>query len=142
MHACVVVDGNNMVVGLRGRLIDALEGVGFDGAEVLTSDIHTVNGIGATRSGYYPVGERMEWGRVVDYVVEAAEEAVSNLRPAGVHIYRTVVPGRNVLGEGGLDAIRRILETGFRLFKRAGIIIGVACLIASVAVPTLLRALA
>ena len=56
VYACVLVDGNNMVTGLRERLIEALEGVGFDGAEVMTSDIHTVNGIGSTRAGYSPVG--------------------------------------------------------------------------------------
>jgi putative membrane protein len=141
LYARVVLDGNNMVTGLRGRLIDALAGWGFAGAEVLTSDIHTVNGIGATRMGYFPLGERMEWDRIVDYVVEAAKEAVSNLRPAGVYVYRTVVPGLNVLGDKGLDTLRRILERGFRLFIRAGTIIGIACLIVTIAVPNILRAL-
>ena len=134
VYGRVVVDGNNMVTGLRERLIGALEGVGFDGAEVMTSDIHTVNGIGATREGYSPVGARMEWGSIVEYIVDAAEEAASNLRPAGVLSYRTVVPGLTVLGEGGLDTIQRILESGFSLFMRAGFFIGVACFLTSVAI--------
>jgi predicted neutral ceramidase superfamily lipid hydrolase len=134
VYARVVVDGNNMVTRLRERLIGALEGIGFDGAEVMTSDIHTVNGIGATREGYYPVGERMEWGRIVEYVMEAAEEAASNLQPAGLLAYRTVVPGLTVLGEGGLDILQRILESGFSLFMRAGFFIGVACFLVSVAI--------
>jgi predicted neutral ceramidase superfamily lipid hydrolase len=134
LYARVVVDGNNMVTGLRERLIGALEGVGFDGAEVMTSDIHTVNGIGATREGYSPVGARMEWSCIIMYVVDAAEEAASNLQTAGLLSYMTVVPGLTVLGEGGLDTIRRILESGFTLFMRAGLLIGVACLLASVAI--------
>ncbi len=134
VYARVVVDGNNMVTGLRERLIGAVEAVGFDGAEVMTSDIHTVNGIGATREGYSPVGARMEWGRIVEYIVEAAEEAASNLQPAGVVAYRTVVLGLMVLGEGGLDTLRRIMESGFSLFVRAGLFIGVACFLTSVAI--------
>ncbi len=140
VYARVVVDGNNMVPGLRERLIGALEGLGFEGAEVMTSDIHTVNGIGATRAGYSPVGERMEWGRIVEYVVDAAEEAASNLQPAGVLAYRTVIPGLTVLGEGGLDTLRRVLESGFSLFVRAGLFIGVACLLTSVAIAYLFGA--
>ena len=140
VYARVVVDGNNMVPGLRERLIGALEGLGFEGAEVMTSDIHTVNGIGATRAGYSPVGERMEWGRIVEYVVDAAEEAAFNLQPAGVLAYRTVVPGLTVLGEGGLDTLRRVLESGFSLFVRAGLVIGVACLFTSVAIAYLFGA--
>ena len=134
IYARVVVDGNNMVTGLRERLIWALKAVGFDGAEVMTSDIHTVNGIGATRTGYSPIGERMEWGRIVEYILETAEEAASNLQPARVLAYRTVVPGLTVLGEGGLDTLRRILASGFRLFMRAGLFIGVACFLVSMAV--------
>ncbi len=134
VYARVVVDGNNMVTGLRARLIGALEAVGFDGAEVMTSDIHTVNGLGATRVGYSPVGERMVWGRIVEYIVEAAAEAASNLQPAGVIAYRTVVPGLTVLGKEGLDTLRRIMESGFSLFVRAGLFIGVACFLTSVAI--------
>jgi putative membrane protein len=140
VYARVVVDGNNMVPGLREKLIGALEGLGFEGAEVMTSDIHTVNGIGATRAGYSPVGERMEWSRIVEYIVDAAEEAASNLQPAGVLAYRTVVPGLTVLGEGGLDALRRVLESGFSLFIRAGLFIGVACFLTSVAIAYLFGA--
>ena len=108
--------------------------MGFDGAEVMTSGIHSVNGIGATREGYSSVVERMEWGRIVEYIVEAADEAASNLQPAGVIAYRTVVPGLTVLGEGGLDTLRRILESRFSLFVRVGLFIGVACFLTSVAI--------
>jgi hypothetical protein len=39
-----------------------------------------------------------------------------------------------VLGEGGLDTLRRIMESGFSLFVRAGLFIGVACFLTSVAI--------
>jgi putative membrane protein len=138
LFAHVVVDGNNMVTGLRERLVGALKDVGFDGVEVMTSDIHTVNGIGSTQEGYFPIGERMEWGRLVEYIVETAEEAALNLQSAGVLAFRTVVPKLTVLGEGGLDTLQRILESGFSLFVRAGLLIFLTCLFASVAIGYLL----
>jgi predicted neutral ceramidase superfamily lipid hydrolase len=138
LFARVVVDGNNMVTGLRERLVGALKDVGFNGVEVMTSDIHTVNGIGSTQEGYFPIGERMEWGRLVKYTVETAEEAALNLQFAGVLAFRTVVPKLTVLGEGGLDTLQRILESGFSLFVRAGLLIFLACLFTSVAIGYLL----
>ena len=76
----------------------------------------------------------MEWDRIVEYIVDAAEEADSNLQPAGLLSYRTVVPGLTVLGEGGLGTLRRTLESGFSLFVRAGFFIGVACFLTSVTI--------
>jgi hypothetical protein len=45
-----------------------------------------------------------------------------------------VVPGLTVLGEGGVDILRQILESGFSLFVRAGLFIGIACFLTSVAI--------
>jgi predicted neutral ceramidase superfamily lipid hydrolase len=116
------------------RLLPLFRAFILSWAEVMASDIHTVNGIGATREGYSPVGARMEWGRIVEYIVEAAEEDASNLQLAGVVAYRKVVPELMVLGEGGLDTLRRIMESGFSLFVRAALFIGVACFLTSVAI--------
>jgi len=51
-----------------------------------------------------------------------------------------VVPGLTVLGDGGLDILRRVLESGFSLFVRAGLFIGVACFLTSVAIAYLFGA--
>lgn len=83
----------------------------------------------------------MEWGRIVEYIVEVAEEAASNLHPTGVLAYRNVVPGLTVLGEGGLDTLRRIPESGFNLSAGAGLFIGVVCFFISVIITYLFGAL-
>ncbi len=43
--AYVVIDGNNMVSGLREKILAALTSVGFDESEVFTTDTHAVSAI-------------------------------------------------------------------------------------------------
>jgi putative membrane protein len=121
--AYIVVDGNNMVTGLRERIIGAVKNRGMDGVEVLTSDTHLVNGIGATTSGYFPIGARTEGERVIGYAVEAVEKASSRLKEGRARQSHTVIRGLTVLGSGGLDTLSQVLESGFGLLRRAGLTI-------------------
>ena len=134
----VVVDGNNMLSGLRERIIDALRSRGFDEAEVLTSDTHLVNAIGATSRGYYPIGERIDEEKFIGYVVEAAEAAISRLGRCSASHTRTVVPGLTVLGEAGLELLDNVLESAFDLFKRTALAVTPASLLLAAAVVFLL----
>ena len=43
--AYVVIDGNNMISGLREKILAALTSVGFDESEVFTTDTHAVSAI-------------------------------------------------------------------------------------------------
>ena len=117
----VVVDGNNMVSGLRERIVGAVMGLGVDEAEVMTSDTHLVNAMGATEKGYYPIGERTDPEEVLGRVVGAVERAGASGGRCRVLRCRVVVEGLTVLGSGGLNALKHVLESGFDLFRRAGI---------------------
>lgn len=117
----VVVDGNNMVSGLSERIVGAVMDLGVNEAEVMTSDTHLVNAIGATEKGYYPIGERTDPEGVLDHVVGAVERAGASGGRCRVLRCRVVVEGLTVLGAGGLNALRHVLESGFDLFRRAGI---------------------
>ena len=75
--AYVLVDGNNMEPGLRGKILDALD---VDEAEVLTTDTHIVNTVEAENQ----VGDAIDWERLIDVVEEATEEAVADLAPGEV----------------------------------------------------------
>lgn len=119
----VVLDGNNMRSGLRERIIAALKSRGVDSAEVLTSDTHLVNAIGATTRGYYPIGERTDEQKLIGYVVDAVEGALSNLEVCRASFTRTVVPGLTVLGEAGLNLLSNVLESAFGLFKRTAAVV-------------------
>jgi putative membrane protein len=118
----VVVDGNNMVSGLRERIVGAVRGLGVDEVEVMTSDTHLVNAIGATEKGYFPIGERTDPEGVLDHVVGVVERAGVSDGRCRVLRCRGVVEGLTVLGAVGLNALRHVLESGFDLFRRAGIV--------------------
>jgi putative membrane protein len=118
--AYVVIDGNNMAPGLRDGIVEAVKARGVDEAEVLTSDTHLVNGIGATNSGYFPIGVKTEGGKIVVYSTEAIENALKKLRGSRARHSYTTIPGLTVLGSAGLEALSHVLESGFELFRRAG----------------------
>jgi putative membrane protein len=119
----VVLDGNNLVSGLRERMIDAISHLGVDDVEILTTDTHVVNAIGASERGYHPIGERMDREKLIGYVVEAARASISNIRRGYASYHRTYLSGIRVLGEGGLELLSSILDSGFSLFKRWSLVL-------------------
>ena len=81
------------------------------------------------RADRYPPFNGLFGGRISD-----------SLRNHDVSTF-SVVPVPLVLGEGRLDALQRILASGFSRFRRAGLFIGLACLFTSIAIGYLLGAL-
>jgi putative membrane protein len=73
--AYVLVDGNNMEPGLRGRIVEAVDGV--DEVEVMTTDTHIVNTVEAENQ----VGEAIDQGRLVELIERLVEEALEDLEP-------------------------------------------------------------
>jgi putative membrane protein len=136
--AYIVVDGNNMLIGLREKIIEAVRARDVDEVEVMTSDTHLVNAIGATNRGYFPIGEKTDEQKFIDYTVEAVEKAVSRLQSCNAHHARTVIHGVTVLGSRGLNALSQALESGFALFKKAGSIIALIAFLQAVAIIYLL----
>lgn len=118
--AYVVIDGNNMAPGLRDGIVKAVKARGVDEAEVLTSDTHLVNGIGATNSGYFPIGVKTEGGKILGYAIDAVENALKKLSGSRARHSHTTIAGLTVLGSAGLEALSHVLESGFELFRRAG----------------------
>lgn len=75
--AYIVFDSNNMVEGLRERIVGRLKKEDLaEEAEILTSDTHTVN---ATMGGYNPVGMRLPPDAVEEMAVELCREAAGNM---------------------------------------------------------------
>lgn len=74
----LLYDGNNMVPGLRERLLEAVADL-VDEAEVLTSDNHIVNN---TLPGFNPVGWRMSHDDLATATRAAVEGALARLAPA------------------------------------------------------------
>ncbi len=75
--ALVLFDGNNMVPGLRDRILERLKPL-VDDAEVLTTDNHSVN---VTMGGFNPVGLKYDQGALVDLTEAVVTEALASLEP-------------------------------------------------------------
>jgi len=73
--AYVLIDGNNMEPGLRGRILDTVEGV--DKMEVMTSDTHIVNTVEAENQ----VGQAVPESEVIERIGSVLEAAVDDLEP-------------------------------------------------------------
>ncbi|HLE45410.1 MAG TPA: DUF2070 family protein, partial [Thermoplasmata archaeon] len=76
--ALVVFDGNNMIPGLRDRILERLRPLVAD-AEVLTTDNHSVN---VTMGGFNPVGLKFDQPTLVDLAEAVVKEALASMAPA------------------------------------------------------------
>ena len=73
--AYVLVDGNNMEPGLRGRIVEAADDV--DSLEVMTSDTHIVNTVEAENQ----VGQAIPEAEIVERIERLVDEAIEDLEP-------------------------------------------------------------
>jgi putative membrane protein len=111
--AYVNMDGNNMVSGLREKIIGIIKSVGFDDGEVMTSDTHMVNGIVSAPLGYYRVGEAVPTSRVLDEVTETCRQALADLEPCQVGIVSGQIPVTTL----GSKSLRRVMGVVYRVSK-------------------------
>jgi len=121
--AYITVDGNNMISGLRERILQRLNEIGFDDAEVLTTDTHVVNGIVLTPRGYHPLGEAMDQEKLIKYIEQAATSARSNLEPAEAAWFTKVTPNVRVIGEKQVERLCILAEEAFSSAKRLSTIV-------------------
>jgi putative membrane protein len=129
--AYVVIDGNNMVSGLREEILSALKAIGFHETEVFTSDTHAVSAVVLGRRGYHPVGEVMNHKTLISYIKEAAKAAVASLETCNAGCLRLVVPEVRVIGKTRLEslsllvdkALQRAKQTVIPIFASEGLIL-------------------
>ncbi|MGD1005428.1 MAG: DUF2070 family protein [Methanoregulaceae archaeon] len=77
--AYVLIDGNNMVVGVRETLLSQILTL-VDHAEIMTTDSHVVN----TISGKNPIGLSVSIQEFAPAVLETVKAAIADLSPASV----------------------------------------------------------
>jgi len=121
--AYITVDGNNMISGLRERILQRLNEIGFNDAEVLTTDTHVVNGIVLTPRGYHPLGEAMDQEKLIKYIEQAASSARSNLEPAEAAWFTKVTPNVRVIGVKQVERLCMLAEEAFSSAKRLSTIV-------------------
>ncbi len=117
--AYVLIDGNNLLSGLREKIIEALrERLGFDDAEVMTTDNHIISGIPTTDKGYNVVGEAVNPGEVVSWVLEAAEKALSSMDERLSSHVRVEVDDVVTLGGGAMEKLYEAMTFIASMTKR------------------------
>ncbi len=114
----IVIDGNNMVSGLREKLLYDLGRFGFDESEVFTTDTHAVSARVTGKQGYHPVGEAMDYDLLVGYVSQSARNAVANMECCFSSFSQFVVPRIRVIGEDRLKAITTLVDKSIDKLKR------------------------
>jgi putative membrane protein len=108
--AYIVIDGNNMIPGLREKILEALATRGFDASEVFTTDTHAVTASITGRRGYHPVGEALDQTVLIRYIEEAAKTAEANLETCKAGCRTLIVPKVRVIGEERLKSVTTLVD--------------------------------
>jgi putative membrane protein len=118
--AYVLIDGNNMIIGLREKIVNAIVPKYVDAAEIMTSDTHQTAAISAS-NGYSPIGELIPHEELTNLIIELIVEATNNLEPGNVALYQGVTEPLLVMGEGTVDKLTSLIPVSASIAKRLGI---------------------
>jgi putative membrane protein len=116
--AYVVIDGNNMISGLREEILSALTSVGFHESEVFTTDTHAVVAVVVGRRGYHPIGEVMDHETLISCIKEAAKAAVAKLESCKAGCKSVIVPKVRVIGKARLESLSMLVDKALQKAKQ------------------------
>ncbi len=105
----VFLDGNNLVKGLRERILEASP---IDEGEVLTTDNHVVN-----LSGENPIGAKIDEEELIDDVLELFEEAKDDLESVEVGVRTKMAEELEVFGS---DMAAQLASTANAIIAMGG----------------------
>lgn len=92
--AYVLFDANNMEIGFRQEIIDAVSDLDIDEIEVMTTDTHTVNTISR---GYNPIGI-VKRAEIIEYARESIIEAIKDIEKVEVGTGTNKIKNLNTFG--------------------------------------------
>ncbi len=117
--AYVVIDGNNVVSGMREKILSVFGSMGIDTGEVFTTDTHSVNGVVLGRRGYHPIGEVMDHAKLIGYIKQATLGALTDLRRARAGCRTISVSNVKVIGRERLESLSLLTDKGLQRAKKA-----------------------
>jgi len=127
-NAYLVFDGNNMVPGLREKILERLQRT-VDDAEVLTTDNHSVN---ITLGGFNPVGVGVDPAVLVDLSEAVVREAVAGLEPAEAGIASGHVDNLLIFGPESAARLTTSVNSTVAILRPASAVTFLLALTASV----------
>jgi putative membrane protein len=119
--AYVIIDGNNMALGLRERLYKELVPNLVDEAEILTTDTHEVNAISTKGEGYSPIGLDIPPEEIIQAIKRLVGEAKHRLRPVKVGVHVGETSSLHVMGEGTTETLTELIPQSAKIAKRTGL---------------------
>jgi putative membrane protein len=121
--AYVTIDGNNMVSGLRDKILSAIKELNIDDGEILTTDTHSVCGMIRSARGYNLVGEAIDHQKLIGYIKEAATRALSNMEPATASWRTEVISEVKTIGEKQITELTVLADKTTERVKRVAVIL-------------------
>jgi len=116
--AYIIIDGNNMISGLREKILSALTSEGFQESEVFTTDTHAVSAVVLGQRGYHPVGEVMNHETLISQIKKVVQTATNKLETCKAGYLSTVVPKIRVIGEDCLTSLTVLVDKTLQKAKR------------------------
>ncbi|WEU40976.1 MAG: DUF2070 family protein [Candidatus Odinarchaeum yellowstonii] len=133
----VLIDGNNMVAGLRDKIREVVLKEGYDECEVMTTDTHSVDGITLRTSNL--VGLHYPEKELLKNILESVRMAEKNLKNAGgcysifkINDVRVAGPSVEDILKGTGDAINAARTTLPPILLSAFLLIAVVYLLISI----------
>lgn len=110
LSAQILIDGNNMVRGLREEIQEEISDL-VDISEVHTTDSHEVNTL---IRDYNPVGLNMEHRTIIEDVRDVVEEAINDIEKVEVGVSKGEVKNFEVMGPINSHRLTAISETLYK----------------------------
>ncbi len=114
----IVIDGNNMVKGLREELLNFTRELGIDEGEVMTTDTHMVNALSPGGRGYHPIGEVVNRSIIRHSVSEVLGRALGNMESSRVSFGETKIEKIRVLGTDFATIVGQLVDESVLKAKR------------------------
>ncbi|MCS7097339.1 MAG: DUF2070 family protein [Candidatus Methanomethylicia archaeon] len=115
----IVIDGNNMVSGLRERIINEIKYLGIDDCEVFTTDTHLVTALTLrSRRGYHPIGEAINQSKIIKYIVEVVQRALGNICEVNVGFKNIIIPRIKVIGRENMEKLCVLIDHAIKKAKK------------------------
>jgi putative membrane protein len=116
----VIADANNAATGLRDKLRNRLSELGFDDAELFTSDTHVNAAKIKVEKGYLALGESTPEAELFNLVEQLAVSAKSRLSEGSFQFNESVVKVK-VTGPHLLEELSSSLDRVSRVAKKGGL---------------------
>ncbi|MFQ6010605.1 MAG: DUF2070 family protein [Nitrososphaerales archaeon] len=123
-YAIVVADANNMILGLRERIINELKSPRFELLEFCTSDTHSMAAKIMNSKGYYNLGEDTLPEVLIKTVKSLVRRTAQNSEPSRVNLLMSKSKVK-IMGEELLNKLDYTINACILRAKKGGFILGI-----------------